>query len=50
LVTREIRRKRAADEATLQNANELAQEIGVPTEKLLKKSTIEAAQLGIELT
>ena len=50
LVTREVKRKKAAEEATLQKANELAQEIGVPAEKLLKESTIEAAQLGIELT
>jgi len=50
LVTREVKRKKAVEEATLQKANELAQEIGVPAEQLLKESTIEAAQLGIELT
>jgi len=49
LVTREIRRKKVVEEATLQKANELAQEIGVPAEQLLKESTVEAAQLGIEL-
>jgi hypothetical protein len=49
LVTREIKRKKVAEEATLQEADELAQEIGVPTEQLLKESAVEAAQLGIEL-
>jgi len=50
LVTREVRRKKATEEATLQKAREIAQEIGVPAEQLLKESTIEAAQMGIELT
>jgi len=50
LVTREIKRKKAAEEAALQKAKELAQEIGVPAEQLLTESTVEAAQLGIELT
>jgi len=50
LVTREIRRKKAAEEATLQKAKEIAQEIGALAEQFLKESTIDAAQLGIELT
>jgi len=50
LVTREIKNKRAAKEASLQKADLLAQEMGVPTEQLLKDSTVEAAQIGIELT
>jgi len=50
LVTREVKKKKVAEEATLQKAHELAQEIGVPAEQLLKESTIEFAQLGIELT
>jgi len=50
LVTREVKRKKAAKEATLQKAKEIAHEIGAPTEQLLKESTIEAAQMGIELT
>ena len=37
LVTREIRRKKVAEEATLQKAKEIAQEIGAPAEQLLKK-------------
>jgi len=50
LVTREIRRNKAAEEANLQKAKEIAQEIGAPAEQLLKESTIDVAQLGIELT
>jgi len=50
LVTREVRRKRAANEATLQKANEISQEIGVPTEHLVKQSTVEVAHKVIELT
>jgi len=40
LVTREIRRKKAAEEAALQKALEIATEIEIPAEALLKKSTI----------
>ena len=47
LVTREVRRKRVADEATVQKASEIAQEIGVPTEHLIKQSTVEAADCSI---
>lgn len=50
LVIREVRRKRAADEAALQKANEIAHEIGVPTEHLVNESTIEVAHKVIELT
>jgi len=50
LVTREVRRKKAAEEATLQKAKEIAKEFGAPAEQLLKESAIEAAQLGIEVT
>jgi len=50
LVTREVRRKRAADEATLQKASEIAQEIDIPTEHLVKQSTVEATHKVIELT
>ena len=50
LVTRDVRRKRATDEATLQKASEIAQEIGIPTEDLVKQSTVEAAHKVIELT
>ena len=50
LVTREVRRKRAAYEATLQKAREISQEIGVFTEHLVKQSTVEAAHKVIELT
>jgi hypothetical protein len=50
LVTREIKNKKAAEEASLQKADLLAQEIGVPAEQLLKDSTVKAIQIGIELT
>jgi len=50
LVTREVKRKKVEEEATLQKANVLAQEIGVSTDHLVKETTVEAAQLGIELT
>jgi len=50
LVIREVRRKKAAEEATLQKAKEIAHEMGAPAEQLLKESTIEAAQMWIELT
>ena len=50
LVTREVKRKRAADEAALQKALEIARGIEVPTEVLLKESSVEAAHKVIELT
>jgi urocanate hydratase len=43
LVTREVKRKKAADAATLQNAVEIVEDIEVPVEYLLKESTVEAA-------
>jgi len=49
LVTREIRRKRTAEEAALQKALEIAQEIEVLAEVLLKESSVEAAHKVIEL-
>ena len=45
LVIREVRRKKAAEEPTLQKAKEIAHEMGAPAEQLLKESTIEAAQM-----
>jgi hypothetical protein len=42
LVTGEIRKKKAAD-AVLQQAIEIDNDIDVPAEHLLKKSTIEAS-------
>jgi hypothetical protein len=42
-VTREVKNKKAAEEASLQKADLLAQEMGVPAEQLLKDSTVEAA-------
>ena len=50
LVTREIRRKRAAEEAALQKALEIARGIEVPAEVLLKESSVEDAHKVIELT
>ena len=43
LVTREVKRKKAEEEATMQKANALAQEIGVSTDHLVKEATVEAA-------
>jgi transcriptional regulator with XRE-family HTH domain len=48
--TSEIKSKKVAEEDSLQKANLLAQDIGVPVEQLLKDSTVEAAQMGFELT
>ena len=39
LVTREVRRKKAADAAALQKALEIVKEIEVPANVLLKEST-----------
>jgi len=50
LVTREVRRKKAADAAALQKALEIVKEIEVPANVLLKESTVEAAQKVIELS
>jgi len=50
LVSREVRKKKVADDVALEKALQLAKEIEVPAEVLLKESTMEAAQLGIELT
>jgi hypothetical protein len=49
LVTREIKNKKVAEQASLQKADLLAQEMGVHAEQLLKDSTVEVAQIGIEL-
>ena len=49
LVTSEVKRKGAADEAALQKVLEIAKEIDVPTKVLLKKSLVEAAHKVIEL-
>ena len=50
LVTRELMRKRAAEEATVKKALVIAAEISVPTEVLMKESSVEAAQAGNEFT
>jgi len=50
IVSREVRRKKEVDAAALEKALQLGKEIEVPAEVLAKESTIEAAQLGIELT
>jgi len=49
-VSRKVRRKKEADVAALEKALQLAKEIEVPAEVLAKESTVETAQLGIELT
>ena len=50
LVSREVRRKKIVDAAALEKALEIAKEIEVPAEVLLKESTLEAAQKVIELS
>ena len=49
LQTREVMKKKATDAATLQQALEIAKEIEVPAEVLLKESTAEDAQKVVEL-
>jgi len=49
LVTREVKRKKETD-AALKQALQLAKDIEIPAEVLTKESTVEAAQLGLELT
>jgi len=48
LVTRELKKKKSVDAAALKKALEIAKKIEVLAEVLLKESTVEAAQLGIE--
>jgi len=50
LVSREVRRKKATNVVSLQKALEIAKDIEVPTEALLKESSVEAAHKVIELT
>jgi len=50
IVSREVRRRKEADVAALEKALQLAKEIEIPVGILAKESTIEAAQLGLELT
>jgi len=50
IVSREVRRKKEDDVVALEKVLQLAKEIEVPAEVLAKESTVEAAQLGIELT
>jgi len=49
-MSREVRRRKEADAAALEKAVKLAKEIEIPAEVLAKKSIVEAAQLGLELT
>ena len=50
LITREVKKKKAADAAASQKALKIAKDFAVPAEALLKESTIEAAHKVIELT
>jgi len=50
LVRREVKRKKAANAAALQKALEIAKDIEVPAEALLKESTVEATHKVIEQT
>jgi len=50
LVSREVRKKKVSDDVALEKALQLAKEIEVPVEVLIKEFTVEATQLGIELT
>jgi len=45
LVSREVRKKKVADDVALENALQLAKEIEVPAEVLMEESTVETAQL-----
>jgi len=49
LVTREVKRKKETD-AAVKKALQLAKDIEIPVKVLAKESTVEAAQLGLELT
>jgi len=49
LVIREVLRRRVEEEAAVKKALEIAAQISVPSEVLLKKTFVEAAQAGIEL-
>jgi len=49
LVTREVKKKKAVDAAALEKALEIAKEIKVPAEVLLKESSVEAAHKVIEM-
>jgi len=50
LVTTEVLRRIAEEEAAVKKALEIAAQISVPSEVLLKETSVEAAQAGIELT
>ena len=45
-----VKKKKVADDVALEKALQLAKEIEVPAEVLMKESRVEGAQLGIELT
>ena len=49
MVSREVRRRKEVD-VVVEKTLELAKEIKIPAEVLTKESTVEAAQLGWELT
>jgi len=49
LVSREVKKRKETD-AVVEKALQLAKEIEIPTEVLAKESTVEPAQLGLELT
>jgi len=48
-VTKEVKRRKEVD-AAVNKALQLAKEIEIPAEVLAKESTVEAAQLELELT
>jgi len=50
LVTRELIRKKVEEEAAVKKALEIAAEISVPSEVLMKESSAEASQKVVELT
>jgi len=49
LVTREVKRKKATDDAAIQKVLEIAKNIEIPAEVLLKESSGEQAQKVVEL-
>jgi len=48
-VTREVKKRKETD-AVVEKALQLAKEVKIPAEVLARESTVEVAQLGLELT
>ena len=48
-MTREVKKRKETD-AVVEKALQLAKEVKIPAEVLARESTVEVAQLGLELT